>query len=194
MLDKHRIELKGPRLTLRPPVQGDGARRFALGSHPEIYRAFGGDPAQFRPITPEAAQAWEQAQIDEPLAWIIEVDGRLIGAIRLHSVNHADARATLALGILTPDALGQGYGPEAIRLLAAHAFGPMGLHRLSVRVLDFNDRATAAYEKVGFRLEGRERQSARIGNAWHDDLIMGLLPSDLESAETEPETAAGPAP
>lgn len=180
MFDKHRIRLEGPKVTLRPPEPGDGEKRFALGSHPEIYRAFGGDPAQFRPITPEAAEAWEKAQMEEPLAWIIEVEGQLIGAIRLHSVNHADQRATLALGILTPEALGQGYGPEAIRLLARHAFGPMGLHRLSVRVLDFNARATAAYEKVGFRLEGREREAARIGNEWHDDLIMGLLPSDLE--------------
>ena len=179
MPDRHRIELKGERVTLRPPRAGDGQLRFALGSHPEIHRAFGGDPAQFRPITPEAAEAWERAQMDEPLAWIIEVAGQLIGAIRLHSVNHADARATLALGILTPEALGKGYGPEAIRLLARHAFGPMGLHRLQVRVLDFNKRAISAYEKIGFQMEGRERESARIGSQWHDDLILGLLPGDL---------------
>ena len=48
-------------------------------------------------------------------------------------------------------------------------------------MLAFNDRATSAYEKVGFVVEGRERESALIGNKRYDDLIMGLLPSDLEA-------------
>ncbi|MEO0381029.1 MAG: GNAT family protein, partial [Pseudomonadota bacterium] len=67
-----------------------------------------------------------------------------------------------------------------MRLLAAHAFETMGLHRLGCRVLDFNDRAIAAYEKVGFVVEGREREAALIGGTWHDDLILGLLAQDLK--------------
>ncbi|MEO0668173.1 MAG: GNAT family protein [Pseudomonadota bacterium] len=171
--------LNGPRITLRDVAQGDVDARFALGNTPDIIRMFGGDPAQVRDITRDAAQAWVAAQQAEPHAWIIAAGGRLLGAIRLHTLNPADKRAQIAIGILDSDALGQGYGTEAMQVLAAHAFGTMGLHRLGCRVLDFNDRAIAAYEKVGFVVEGREREAALIGTDWHDDLIMGLLDRDL---------------
>jgi RimJ/RimL family protein N-acetyltransferase len=83
-----------------------------------------------------------------------------------------------AIGIADAALLGQGLGSEAIQLAVAHAFGPMGLHRLSLRVLAFNGRAIRAYQKCGFRVEGRERESALIDDVWHDDLIMGLLAED----------------
>jgi len=140
---------------------------------------FGGDPQQFRPLTEDAAKSWVESQINERFAWIIECDQRLIGSLRLHSVNHADARAVLAIGILDEASLGQGLGVEAIRLVASHAFGPMGLHRLSLRVLAFNTRAIAAYRKAGSVEEGRARETAPIDGVWHDDVSMGLRSSEV---------------
>ncbi|MEX0371092.1 MAG: GNAT family N-acetyltransferase [Tateyamaria sp.] len=171
--------LRGTRVTLRDVMPGDVDGRFALGNTPDIIRMFGGDPTQVRDITRDAAEAWVKAQKAEPYAWVIEVDETLLGSIRLHTVNHADKRAQIAIGILDNAALGKGLGTEAMQVLAAHAFDQMGLHRLGCRVLDFNARAIAAYEKVGFKVEGREREAALIGADWHDDLIMGLLDRDL---------------
>lgn len=174
--------LQGNRIRLRPPAEGDAAMRFALGNHRDIHAGFGGDPKQFRELTEDVAEGWYQAQLADPLAWIIEYEDRLIGVIRLHSLNHADKRANLAIGILDPKALGLGLGPDAVRTLARHAFETLGLHRLTCRVLSNNARAIKAYESVGFVVEGREREAALIGSAWHDDFILGLLPSDLKEA------------
>ncbi|MFK7877633.1 MAG: GNAT family N-acetyltransferase [Paracoccaceae bacterium] len=172
--------LIGPRVTLRAARDTDVQGRLELGNTPEIQAMFGADPKQLREITRDAAKAWVRNQMDEPHAWVIEVQTRLIGALRIHSINRADARASVAIGILDAHLLGQGYGTEAMQLLAKHAFENIGLHRLSCRVLAFNTRAIAAYEKVGFVQEGRERESACIGDAWQDDIILGLLPSDLK--------------
>jgi RimJ/RimL family protein N-acetyltransferase len=60
-------------------------------------------------------------------------------------------------------------------LAIRHAFEQLGLHRLSIRVLASNTRAVRCYEKCGFKVEGRERESARVSESWEDDLIMGLL-------------------
>ncbi len=180
MADTNKPVLQSPRITLRDANPMDVPARFALGNTPEIQAMFGADPKAVRDITPEAAEAWVQSHIDDPHAWVIVADGKLIGGLRLHTVNYSDKRAQIAIGILDPDALGKGYGTEAMRLLAAHAFDTMGLHRLGCRVLDFNERAAAAYEKVGFLVEGRERESAYIGGHWHDDLILGLLDRDLK--------------
>lgn len=171
--------LTGQKVILRAPIPADVMTRFALGNVPEIQAMFGGDPSQTRPLTETAAQGWVDSYANDPLAWVVEAEGAMIGGVRLHSVNHADKRANIAIGILSPAHLGGGYGTEAMRLLARHAFTTVGLHRLSCRVLAFNTRAIAAYEKVGFVQEGRERESARIGAAWQDDIIMGLLADDL---------------
>lgn len=172
--------LTGDSVTLRDATPFDVQARFALGNVPEIHAMFGADPTTVRDITPEAAEAWVQSHLDDQHAWVIEAQGAMIGGIRLHTVNYSDKRAQIAIGILDPDALGQGFGTEAMRLLATYAFDTMGLHRLGCRVIDFNARATRAYEKVGFVIEGREREAAYIASEWHDDLILGLLAQDLE--------------
>jgi len=171
--------LCGPRVVLRDVAAGDVDARFALGNTPDIIRMFGGDPAQVRDITKDAATAWVQAKQADRHSWIIDVDGELRGAIRLHMINLADKRALVDIGILDRNALGQGYGTEAMQVLATHAFDMIGLHRLGCRVLAFNKRAIASYKKVGFVVEGRERESAFIDAKWHDDLIMGLIDRDL---------------
>jgi len=172
----------GPVL-LRAPRAEDAAARFKLGNTPEIHHMFGADPATVQPITKAHATSWLHAQEVEPLAWVIEYRKRLIGALRLHSLEPHDRRASLAIGILNPKLLGKGIGTRAMHLIVAHAFGPLGLHRLALRVVEYNARAIAAYKKVGFVVEGREREAARVGNAWHDDVIMGLLASDYAKAQ-----------
>lgn len=180
MADQIKPVMQDANVTLRDATPLDVPARFALGNTPEIQAMFGADPAAVRDITPEAAEAWVQSHIDDPHAWVIEVDGALIGGIRLYGINYSDKRAQLAIGIIDPAALGKGLGTQAMRLLAAHAFDTLGLHRLGCRVLDFNARAIAAYEKVGFVVEGREREAALIAGTWHDDLILGLLDRDLK--------------
>jgi RimJ/RimL family protein N-acetyltransferase len=182
--------LRGPRLTLRPPSEADIDVRLQLGNDPDIHRLYGGSQADLRAMTPADAAGWFRRLAADPHGWAIE-HGRLIGEIRLHTINLTDRRASLAIGIADVAALGRGLGTEAIGLVVNHAFGTMGLHRLAVRVLAFNERAVRAYQRCGFRVEGREREAALIDGAWHDDLIMGLLASDrrLPALQVTPSTA-----
>jgi RimJ/RimL family protein N-acetyltransferase len=186
--------LKGRRVTLRPPIDTDVEVRLALGRDPDIHRMYGGSRSNLRLLTSEGAKTWFAWVQAHPCAWIIDRAG-LIGDIRLDNINGQDCRASLAIGIADPAAIGQGLGTEAIGLVAAHAFGPMALHRLTVRVLAFNERAIRAYQKCGFRVEGRERESACIDGDWHDDIIMGLLASEAlpatQARSTDPNPAAG---
>ncbi|MEW9921799.1 GNAT family N-acetyltransferase [Marimonas sp. MJW-29] len=172
----------GP-VSLRAPRAEDAQARYKLGNVPEIHHMFGADPAKVQPITKAQATAWLHAQEVEPLAWVIEYRKRMTGALRLHSLNEHDQRASLAIGILNPKHLGKGIGTRAIRLIAEYAFNVIGLNRLTVRVVDYNKRAIAAYEKVGFVIEGRERQAARVGEDWFDDVIMGLIAADFRAGK-----------
>ncbi|WP_348628998.1 GNAT family protein [Mesorhizobium sp. YM1C-6-2] len=64
-------------------------------------------------------------------------------------------------------------GSEAIQRLLQHALEGMKLHRVGIRVISYNDRAIRSYEKCGFSIEGRERETAFVNGAWHDDVMMG---------------------
>lgn len=62
-----------------------------------------------------------------------------------------------------------------------YAFAELDLHRVDLRVLDFNVRAIAAYEKCGLQREGIERESASVGDEWHDDVRMSVLEQDYRA-------------
>ncbi|MDF3413731.1 GNAT family N-acetyltransferase [Sulfitobacter sp. M57] len=169
-------------LRLRSPRLEDAEARLALGVVPEIQHMFGINPDDCAPMTPVMANNWVTSRMNTPLCWVIDHENRMIGDAFFHTVDTRDRRASLALGILDPNLLGQGLGTRVLHLLAYHAFGAMNLHRIALRVIEYNERAIAAYKKVGFVVEGRERQSARVGNTWHDDIIMGLLAPQYHAA------------
>lgn len=183
MTTSQRPVLSDGTVRLRPPRPQDAAARLKLGNTPEIHHMFGADPENVPKITKAHSEKWLYAQEVEPLAWVIEHKRRMIGALRLHSLDTHDRRASLAIGILDPKLLGKGLGTRAIKLVLTHAFGALALHRVSVRVLAYNTRGIAAYRKVGFVEEGRERQAARVGDTWHDDVIMGVLAPDFARGE-----------
>jgi aminoglycoside 6'-N-acetyltransferase len=75
---------------------------------------------------------------------------------------------------------GRGLGPDAIRTLARHLFEDRGHHRLTIDPAVANERAVAAYRKVGFRPVGIMRQYERSPEGqWRDGLLMDLLKEEL---------------
>ncbi|WP_296420521.1 GNAT family N-acetyltransferase [Pseudooctadecabacter sp.] len=173
--------------TLTPPVLLDGAvrlravqeadvtARLALGRSAEILRGYGVDASEMGPYTQSDAEAWVAAHIAKDHAFAIDHDGALTGVVFLHSFDDTDKRAIMAVGLLDEGKLGQGIGAAAIGLILTHAFTTLGLHRVSLRVLDDNARAIACYRKLGFVEEGRLRENAWVGGRWQDDIIMGIL-------------------
>lgn len=169
----------GPTVVLRPVVEADRAARQAYGWDAGIERCFGESRAT-GPMTDHEAQEWYAESVrmrDDPmcLAWVVDVDGRLVGEAFLHSLRDKDRKARYAVSLFAPEHLGHGWGREITGLVLDHAFGVLGLHRVDLRVLAFNERAIRSYARAGFVVEGRERDSCRIDDVWYDDLIMAVL-------------------
>ncbi|KAK6859513.1 hypothetical protein PG995_003149 [Apiospora arundinis] len=70
---------------------------------------------------------------------------------------------------------GQGYGTEAIRWPLAWAFKWADLHRVDIAAASYNDRAVGLYAKLGFTLEGRQREAVFMNGEWHDIVNFGML-------------------
>jgi RimJ/RimL family protein N-acetyltransferase len=174
--------LTGKRVTLRPPREEDVAARLRLGADAGIYRMYGGSRSDLRPMTEEGARRWVQRLLDHGHAWIIEASA-LIGQIRLDHIDLRDRRASLAIGIDDSTQLGKGLGSEAVMLVLGYAFDGLKLHRVALRVVEYNLWAIRAYQKCGFVVEGREREAAFVDGVWHDDIMMAIL--DHEFAEIQ---------
>ncbi|MBM7067454.1 GNAT family N-acetyltransferase [Actibacterium sp. 188UL27-1] len=181
------------RVTLRPPKAADADWHAALPISDQIHRMFGGDPDSPSTRSRVVSEGWCTWLRDQPFGRIIEADGRPVGEIRLHSVSMADQSASLAVGLLTEEVLGRGIGRRAIRQTLAHAFGTMGLYRVSLRVLAFNTRAIRCYRACGFRHEGTLRAAVRLGATRHDDWIMAILaPEFAQITKRSPDHGATP--
>jgi [ribosomal protein S5]-alanine N-acetyltransferase len=167
--------LHGERVVLRPPKPDDKQDRLAFGHHPEAARMYGDDFRNIAPMTPAEADAWYDWLLAQDFGWVMETGGRCIGEARLHHVSWQDRRARYAIGIFDPEMWGRGIGTETTRLVLRFAFEELGLHRVDLRVLEYNTRAIRSYEKCGFVREGIERESALVAGEWHSDVMMGIL-------------------
>lgn len=111
-------------------------------------------------------------------------DGTYIGNIGLHDIQPENRRALLGIIIGEKAYWGQGYGTDAIRAMLGWAFGYLNLHRVSLTVYAYNERAIRCYEKSGFRHEGSMRQARYVDGKYYDELVMGVLRDEfLEKQE-----------
>ena len=110
-------------------------------------------------------------------------DDKLIGFIMLHSIEWNNRRAVLAVGIGDKDARGCGYGSEAIDMILRYAFMELNLNRVGLDVISDNNAAIECYQKLGFVVEGRARESViRFGEKL-DQIYMGILYDDWVKRE-----------
>jgi RimJ/RimL family protein N-acetyltransferase len=72
-----------------------------------------------------------------------------------------------------------------------HAFETLGLHRIALYVFEFNERAIRAYQRCGFVVEGRARESIFREGRWWDELAMSVLESDWRRIRDERRLDSG---
>ncbi len=111
------------------------------------------------------------------------IDGpepKYIGNIDLFHLDQHNRNAEVGIAIGEHDYWSKGYGSAALRLLLEFGFGELNLHRIYLRVFDFNRRGVRAYEKVGFKHEGRLRHGGYVEGEYHDDFLMSILKSEWE--------------
>lgn len=70
---------------------------------------------------------------------------------------------------------GRGLITRALTALIGHAFGPLKLHRVVLRIDADNERSRAVARRLGFSEEGRQRQAIFVGGRWRDDVQYSLL-------------------
>jgi RimJ/RimL family protein N-acetyltransferase len=105
-------------------------------------------------------------------------DNRLIGFVGLGGFQWAHGDCWLGIGIGEREYWSRGYGSDAMRLALRYGFCELDLHRITLGVFEYNQRGRHVYEKVGFSLEGINRQMVLRDGKRSNICIMGILHSE----------------
>jgi RimJ/RimL family protein N-acetyltransferase len=141
------------------------------------------------PNTPEAMEAYYAAKTASPTDAMFAVadatTDRMIGTVKLGSINWLHRHAEYAIMIGDKDCWGKGYGTEAARLVLSYAFERLNLHKITLGVIAEHAAAIRSYEKVGFRREGLITSILYVEGAYHDKVIMGVTREEFRRASSE---------
>lgn len=134
---------------------------------------------QARPMSETEVERFFQLRMLAPdaLAYsIVELpDWRLIGFTTFSALDGDNGSVMFHITIGERDAWGRGLGTEVTEMMLGHAFERLGLHRVGLSVFSYNLRAIRAYEKAGFRVEGRLRDAILREGIYCDEIQMGVL-------------------
>ena len=67
------------------------------------------------------------------------------------------------------------FAPDAARLLLRYGFEELNLHRVWAEIYDFDSAKRDFLPALGFKLEGRHRETHWSEGRWSDSLFYGLL-------------------
>lgn len=111
---------------------------------------------------------------------VVRETEQLIGNVSLMHIDHRRGTAELGIAIGEPAAWGQGYGTEAVRLMAEYGCFFQGLYNICLWFVAFNERGQRAYLKAGFREAGRRRKVFELGGERYDIVLMDVLRDELD--------------
>ena len=178
-------ELKGERVWLKVPVQGDYREWAALRGESRSFL----EPWEPRWAPDELHYtAWRprlrryRKDFDEGVAvsfFVFDRDsGKLLGGITLGNIRRGVSQSGHIGYWLGERHAGKGLMVDALELLSRHAFDTIRLHRVEAACIPGNNRSVRVLEKAGFTREGLVRSYLKINGCWQDHFLYGLISDD----------------
>jgi RimJ/RimL family protein N-acetyltransferase len=177
------LELKTPRLLLRPLRAGDADAIVAYRSLPEVARfqsweSFGPADgaslvAEQAGVVPNTPGTWLQ------LAIVRSDSGAVVGDCGIH-FQREDSRL-VELGItISPAHQQRGFAEEALRGVLEYVFGRLAKHRVTALVDADNHAAANLFRRLGFRLETHHLENVWFKGEWGSECVFALLRREWE--------------
>lgn len=165
-------------MRIRELQQEDLATRVQWMNDPRVYGSMHFDV----PIVMENTIRWfERNRGNATRSDVVFTDDkdRIVGFGGLTSISESPRMAELYV-FVNPASQQRGLGTQATLLLCQWGFARLGLHKIYLLTNEDNAPAIGAYEKCGFRLEGRHRgEYLDTQGVLKDRLYFGLLRSEF---------------
>lgn len=170
------MELRGPRVLLRPARPEDAPDLFPFACDPQIsHYMYWNTHGSI-----EETYAYLENLAAKEAMFVIEVEGKAAGVTGMQ-IDWENRLGETETWIGQPY-WGSGINTEAKVVLFDFAFGPPGLKRIQSLTHIGNLRSQRALEKLGFKREGLLRRYRWIGGEPWDVYIYSLLPEEWMSS------------
>lgn len=178
-MTKNRVQLRGPRITLRDVTPNDVDAVHAFCSDPEVtqWSAWGPNTLSQTQVFINEAVAETVTPDRKTFTFAVVLADRVVGTAGVWVTSAADGIGELGY-TLHRDVWGRGVGTETAGLLLEHAFGTMGLERVEATCHPDNAGSVRVLQKNGFRLEGRLRAHKKVNGHRRDSLLFAALLAD----------------
>ena len=197
--------IRGRYTALRAIEESDLAQLLAWRNRPQLRRYF----REFRELNSTQQRAWFDNKVNgdagtRMFAIVDETEGRLLGesspgrllgenskrrllgACGLCYIDAVNRTADFSLYIGADDLyIDDRLAPDAAVTLIRYAFDELGLNRLWSEIYAFDAAKAAFFNRLGFALDGRHRQTHWAEGAWHDSMYYSLLANDPQPATSD---------
>lgn len=177
--------LSSPRLRIRRFVAADARALSGYRSDPAVARYQSFEPcslddahgfiASLAGVAPGTPGEWFQ------FAVALEGSDELVGDCALHCTASDPRQAEPGFSFARAFQ-GRGYATEAVRRLLDYAFTTLGLHRVYALTDERNHAAHRLLERLGFRREGRLRESFWSKGEWTTEVLWAVLRAEWRGA------------
>jgi len=125
---------------------------------------------------------------DITLGIILESTNELIGYAGICDISDTNKSGEYYIFIGEKKLWGKGLGTEVTEQILRIGFIDYKLNRIMLSVSEPNIGGLKAYEKSGFKIEGRLREASFRDNEYHDKLTMSILKSEWKGRKTTDNT------
>ncbi|PKM77603.1 MAG: N-acetyltransferase [Firmicutes bacterium HGW-Firmicutes-15] len=169
--------LKGNMVGLRAIEKNDLDQLLEWRNIPELRQYF----REYRELSMENQQRWYEKIVVEDqntlMFAIIDLNTtELLGASGLCQINWVNRNADFSIYIgKNKMYIDSEYAIDAATILSKYSFEELGLHRLWAEIYDFDEPKKGFFERLGFTLEGRHRETYWSNGMWHGSLFYSIL-------------------
>ncbi|MCH2022915.1 MAG: GNAT family N-acetyltransferase [Saprospiraceae bacterium] len=110
---------------------------------------------------------------------ILNSEKQLIGACGLCYIDWVNRNADFSIYIGHNDIyIDDDLAIDVSNIMIKYAFEELNLHRLWAEIYDIDSSKTKMFNTLGFKLDGRHRETHWAEGKWCDSLFFGLLSTD----------------
>lgn len=165
--------LVGEKVILRPFLSDDLPLIEACLKDPEVGKLTGST----EDFDSETVEKWYNSRNEQTerldLAIVDKSQNILVGEVVVNLYDEKNHSMNFRI-LIGPRGRNRGIGTEVTNLMINYIFHNTSLDQITLSVFDFNPRAKAVYEKVGFVLDSVDKNDLEYEGQWIDSINMKL--------------------
>ena len=130
-------------------------------------------------VSEKQQQKWFETLSSSTMSkrFVVEHGSSFIGVFRVDLIDHVNGSVQVGLDIVEAFR-GRGLACPIYEHFMSYFFDQVRMNRVHLKVIDTNLRAIHVYEKLGFIVEGRDRQALFRDGEHRDYVCMSILRSE----------------